>query len=59
MKIKIEFEIEIEDVEHTESELEEYLRYTYRDNGRMFSKNPFYGQEEPEPIFGTFKWKYI
>ena len=27
MKVKIEFEVELNEVEHTEEELEEYLRY--------------------------------
>ena len=59
MKVKIEFEVELNEVEHTEEELEEYLRYTFRDNGCMSGKNPFYGQQEPEPIFGTFEWEYL
>ena len=57
MKIKIEFEIKLEDVEeYTEDQLEEFLRYTFGDNGCMSSKNPFYGQGSVEPIFGTFEW---
>ena len=59
MKVKIEFEVELNDVEHTEEELEEYLRYTFRDNGSMSGENPFYGEQEPEPIFGTFEWEYL
>ena len=46
MKVKIEFEVELNDIEHTEEELEEYLRYTFRDNGSMSTKNPFYEQGE-------------
>ena len=59
MKVKIEFEVELDEVEHTEEELEEYLRYTFRDNGSMSGINPFYGQQEPEPIFGTIEWEYL
>lgn len=58
MKVKIEFEVELNEVEHTEEQLEEYLRYMFRDNGQMSTKNPFYEQGEPEPIFGTFEWEY-
>lgn len=50
----------IEDVEgYTEDQLEEFLRYTFRDNGFMSSKNPFYGQRNVEPIFGTFEWEKL
>ena len=60
MRIKIEFEIELEDVEeYTEDQLEEFLRYTFGDNGCMSSKNPFYGQGGVEPIFGTFEWEEL
>jgi len=59
MRIKIEFEVELEDVEnHTEKELEEYLRYYFRDNGSLSTKNPFEKQGEPDPVFGTFEWEY-
>jgi hypothetical protein len=59
MKIKIEFEVEIEDVDYAEDELEEYLRYMFRDNGSMSTKNPFYEQGEPQPIFGTFMYDVL
>ena len=60
MKIKIEFEIELEDVEeYTEDQLEEFLRYTFRDNGCMSCESPFYGQESVETIFGTFEWEEL
>lgn len=60
MKVKIEFEVELPDVEHTEEQLEEYLRYHFRDNGSVSTKNPFEvaSKREPEPIFGTFEWAY-
>ena len=58
MKVKIEFEVELNEVEHTKEQLEEYLRYMFKDNGKMSTKNPFYKQGEPEPIFGTFEWEY-
>lgn len=59
MRIKIEFEIELEDVEgHTEEQLEEFLRFEFGDNGHMSSLNPFYGKGSTDPIFGTFEWSY-
>jgi hypothetical protein len=59
MKIKIEFEVEVKEVENfTEEQLEEFLRYNFKDNGMISSKNPFYDQLEIEPIFGTFEWSY-
>jgi len=59
MRIKIEFEVEIEDIPHTESELEEYLRYSFRDNSEIRLPNPFNNLDEPEPVFGTFTWDKI
>lgn len=59
MRIKIEFEVEIDEVDnYTDEQLEEYLRYNFRDNGIISIKNPFYEQGEPEPVFGTFEWSY-
>ena len=59
MRIKIEFEVEINEVDnYTYEQLEEYLRYSFKDNGSISIKNPFYEQGEPEPIFGTFEWCY-
>ena len=60
MKIKIEFEIELpDDIEHTEDELEEFLRFQLGDNGILSGKNPFSAKCNTDPIFGTFKWDYI
>ena len=56
MRVKIEFEIEIPDIPHTDDELEAYIRFHFRDNGELSLINPFNDLEEPEPIFGTFKW---
>lgn len=56
MKVKIEFEAELpDDIEHTEDELEEFLRFEIGDNGAMSGDNPFSG-EIVEPVFGTFMW---
>ena len=56
MRVKIEFEVEIPDIHHTEDELEAYLRYHFRDNGELSLPNPFNDLEEPAPVFGTFMW---
>ncbi len=57
-RVKIEFEVELPDVDHTDTQLEEWLRFEFRDNGCMKQANPFNGNE-PDPIFGTFMWDYI
>lgn len=59
MKVKIEFEIELPDIEYTEDELEEFLRFSYNDNGSMKTDNPFnVARSDTDPIFGTFEWDY-
>jgi hypothetical protein len=58
MIIRIEFEVEVPDIEHTEKELEDFLRFSFRDNGYLEGSNPFIKQGQPEPIFGTFDWNY-
>lgn len=55
MKIKIEFEVEIEDIGATDQEVEDYLRFSFGDNGSLSGKNPYINEGEPEPIFGTFE----
>ena len=58
MRIKIEFEVDLpDDIEHTDEELEEFIRFELGDNGRMNGSNPFNGMEV-EPVFGTFYWGY-
>lgn len=56
-KVRIEFDAIIPDIEHTDEELEEWLRYEFGDNGSMSLKNPFAGKRRPEPIFGTFDFE--
>ncbi|ADX66988.1 Uncharacterised protein [Weeksella virosa] len=60
MKIKIEFEVELPNVRHSQKQLEEYIRFHFRDNGSLSGSNPFEkeNKREPEPIFGTFEWEY-
>lgn len=61
MRVKIEFEVEVANVTcATEQELEDFLRFTFRDNGYIDSKNPFYVEgKRCEPIFGTFEWQLL
>jgi hypothetical protein len=58
MKIKIEYEVELPDIRHSENELEDFIRFETGDNGRIKSSNPFLG-ESLEPIFGTLFWEQI
>jgi hypothetical protein len=59
MRVKVEFEVEIADIPHTEDELEAYLRFYFRDNGELALNNPFEDLGEPDPVFGTFMWDKI
>lgn len=59
MRVKIEFEVEIADIPHTDEELGAYLRYHFRDNGELSLRNPFNDLEEPAPVFGTFQWDNV
>ena len=55
MKVKIEFKVELKDVEnYTYKQLEDFLRYEFRDNMSLNGDNPFMEQSDCEPIFGTF-----
>lgn len=56
MKVKIEFIAELPDIDCTDEELEEFLRFELGDNGRMNTNNPFNGNIV-KPIFGTFEWE--
>lgn len=56
MRIKIEFEIELPDIESTEYELDAYLRYSYGDNCSVAIANPFNVLGEPVIRYGTFTW---
>ena len=41
MKVKIKFEVELPSVEHTKEQLEEFIRFEFRDNGELSGNNPF------------------
>jgi hypothetical protein len=56
MKVKVEFEVNIPVEGATEEQIEEWLRFSFGDNGVMENKNPL-SNFEPEPIFGTFNWE--
>lgn len=59
MKVEITFEVELTDLEHTKDQLEEFIRFEFRDNGSLSGDNPFNKRgQRCEPIFGTFEWDY-
>jgi hypothetical protein len=41
MKVEIKFEVELPEVEHTKEQLEEFIRFEFRDNGCLSGDNPF------------------
>lgn len=57
MRVRVEFEIKLPDIDN-EERLEEFLRFSFGDNGFMDAGNPFTGNHV-EPIFGTFDWEII
>lgn len=62
MKVKIEFEIEIPEIDATDEELEDFLRFEFNDNGHLSGENPYNKKEvrfSTDPIFGTFDWEII
>ena len=63
MRIKIEFEVEVPDVAiamASDSDLDDYIRYVFHDNGSLSLDNPFAEEDDVlEPIFGTFYWEII
>ncbi len=58
MRIKIEFEVDLPDIPHTESEIEEFLRYSFGATASMRLGNPF-NDYTPETVFETFTWDKI
>ena len=55
-KVYVTFVTEVPDREHTDEQLEEWLRFELNDNGEMDGDNPFAGVEVV-PDFGTFGWE--
>ena len=58
MRIKIEFEVDVPDIPHTEKELEEYLEYTYGIISSIHKSNPFFELGSPDAIEDTFYWDF-
>ena len=52
MRIKVSFEIEAPDIDHTPRELRDWIEFEYRYSCGLESDNPFY-DFEPEPIKDT------
>ena len=55
MRIKIEFEINLPDIEYNVKDLDEFLRYKYGDIFSMKGDNPF-EKHEPETRRGSLMW---
>lgn len=59
MKIRVEFDVRIPDG-FTNSDIDEYLRFTYGDNGNMKHGNRLDEENiNAEPIFGSFTWRRV
>lgn len=58
MRIKIEFEVDVPDIPHTEEELDIYLAYTYGVKGSIKISNPFNKTGQPDVIPDTFYWDF-
>lgn len=62
MKVHIEFDVQVPDLpgleagDSNDAIIEEWLRFSFHDNGVMSTKNPLC-YVEPEPILGTFLWR--
>ena len=64
MRIKVEFEVEVPDDAVggvlDSSDLDDYIRYVFHDNGSLSMDNHFAEEcDVLEPIFGTFYWEII
>ena len=55
MKVEIKFKVDVPDVGATEQEIEDWIRFSFGDNGQIDGLNPLLDQHgDAEPIFGTF-----
>ena len=52
-KVRVTFDVELPNIEATDEEVEEWLRFNLHDNGSMSMKNPL-ADEEVEPVFPSF-----
>ena len=59
-RVRVIFEVEVPNAEaYTDAQVEEWLRFSFRDNGEISGTNPLGRlREEPEPVFGTFEWEW-
>ena len=56
MKVQVTFEVELPKIKSTEEQIEEFLRFEYRDNGVLSGDNPFSKRGiRVKPTFGTFE----
>ena len=57
MKVSITFDVALpENIEVSDEQIEEWLRFELHDNGEMLSSNPL-SILEVKPIYGTFTWR--
>jgi hypothetical protein len=60
-RVRVSFHVEVPEVSGTERQLEEWLRFTFGDNGIIESGNPYMDAagDYAEPVFGTFTWSIV
>ena len=57
MKIDITFTVDLPELSNSDEEIEEFLRFEFRDNGVLSGDNPFnQAGTTVDPIFGSFEW---
>lgn len=58
MRIRVTFEVQVpNDVLFTDHQLEEWLRWSFRDSGEITQSNPLEKKDpEPSPVAGTFDY---
>lgn len=54
--VTVSFDVEIPDVDVTDRQVEDWLRFELNDNGSLM-RSPI-SNNELEPIFGTFTWRW-
>ena len=57
MRITVELEVEIPDIEYNAGQLAEYLGYSFGETSSISLTNPFHATGDPETIFGTLTWR--
>ncbi len=59
MRVRVTFDVDVPDeVQATDEEIEEWLRFNLNDNGSMSNKNPL-ATREVTPVFPSFEWEKV